>query len=186
MIGDNHGEVAVKRTWYSRANRISGYLIVTFCWVMYLVFAAFPDQQDPAGLLLPFLIFFPISVLAWLFFIRPELVATDSQVVIRNLLVQTGIPWEAVRSFDGREKYLKVVTANREYVAFGTEIANISLFRSRTPNENVAAELTEILRQRKARDPGDGMIIRRPFLPGPKVLIGPALVLAAGFILYYA
>jgi len=185
VIENNHGEAAVKRTWYSRANRISGYLIVIFCWVMYLVFAAFPDQQDPAGLLLPFLIFFPISVLSWLFFIRPELVVTDSQVVVRNFLVQTGIPWGAVRGFDGRQKYLKVVTENREYVAFGTEIANISLLRSRTPNENVAAELTEMLRRRKADGPANEMIVRRPFLPDPRVLITPAVVLAVGFILYY-
>ncbi|MBL7490129.1 PH domain-containing protein [Frankia sp. AgB1.9] len=121
----------------------------------------------------------------WLFFIPPELVATERHIIIRNPLVQTKIPWAAVLRFDSRGRYLEVVTADRPYVSYGTEIANISLLRKRTANDRSAGELDELREAGRGREPAEARVERGLFVPGPRVLIGPAVVLAAGFVLYY-
>jgi hypothetical protein len=90
-----------------------------------------------------------------------------------------------VLRFEGRGKYLEVVTADRSHVAYGTEIANISLLRRRTANDRSAGELDQLREAGREREPDETRVERGLFIPGPRVLIGPVVVLAAGFLFYY-
>ena len=77
------------------------------------------------------------------------------------------------------------MTADRPYVAYGTEIANISLLRRRTANDRLLMSWTICGRPGKEREPDGARNEQAAPDPGPRVLIGPAVVLGAGFVLYY-
>ncbi|MBL7490133.1 PH domain-containing protein [Frankia sp. AgB1.9] len=177
----------MRQVWYNRSNRFWGYLIMVGSGAMFLVFAFFPAKQDSAGLVLPFFVFSPIALGFWVIFVRPELVATESGITVRNPLFQTDIPWGAVRGFDGSGKYLRIQTVyGAEYLSSATEVANFRLLgRARTANDRAEVALTKMLNDRRAAgNAGGTTVVRRFFLPGPRALIAPTVVVVTGIVAY--
>ncbi|MCM3885196.1 hypothetical protein [Frankia sp. R82] len=174
----------MERRWFGRTNRISGYFIVLFSSIVYLFLTAFPDSGGSPGMLLPFLAAFPFSVPSWLFFVRPELATGGCDVIIRNPVTETRIPWSEVTCFDGNGKYLVVETADRDYKVMGLEQANISRLRKEARNQVIAVELEEIRRDRIARCPG-GRVVTRVKPPERTAVAFFFLIGLLGVILHY-
>jgi hypothetical protein len=144
-------EAVMVKVWFTRTNRVSGYLLALMMLVLFGGIALAGRPEGEKGFLGADFIGPVVCYAGLIFFVRPEVAAGPAALRLRGPLMDTVIPWLLISGFESAGKYMVVSAGGERYRAHGVESMNFQLmFGRRTPVGSMREELDRYRRERAA------------------------------------